>query len=93
MLQWQGVPALREIISDKINELYSRRYNPENEITITSGATEALFTAITAVVSPGDEVIIFEPAYDSYVPVVQLNGGIQYLYHLTKKIFQLTGKG
>src|ERR1039457_7039259 len=65
-----GVPVLREMISNKINDLYSKKYNPENEITITSGATEALFTAITSVVSPNDEVILFEPAYDSYAPEV-----------------------
>lgn len=84
-----GVSALREMISDKTYELYSKRYNPENEITITSGATEALFTAITAVVSPGDEVIIFEPAYDSYVPVVQINGGKPILIPLDKKDFSI----
>jgi methionine transaminase len=84
-----GVPVLREIISDKINDLYSKRYNPENEITITSGATQALFTAITAVVSPGDEVIIFEPAYDSYAPVVQINGGNPVFIPLGKKDFSI----
>jgi methionine aminotransferase len=88
-----GVPALREIISEKNYELYSRRYNPENEITITSGATEALFTAITAMVSPGDEVIIFEPAYDSYVPVIQLNGGIPVFIPLDKKDFSIDWDG
>jgi methionine aminotransferase len=84
-----GIPALREMISDKIYELYSKRYNPENEITITSGATEALFTAITAVVSPRDEVIIFEPAYDSYAPVVQINGGKPVFIPLDKKDFSI----
>ena len=84
-----GVPALREMISDKTYELYSKRYNPESEITITSGATEALFSAITAVVSPGDEVIIFEPAYDSYAPVVQLNGGNPVFIPLGKKDFSI----
>jgi methionine aminotransferase len=87
-----GVPELRKIISETIFNLYSRRYKPESEITITSGATEALFSAITAVVSPGDEVIIFEPAYDSYVPVVELNGGKPVLYLLIKRNFLLTGK-
>ena len=84
-----GVPILREMISEKINDLYSKRYNPENEITITSGATEGLFTAITAVVSHGDEVIIFEPAYDSYAPVVQLNGGKPVFIPLDKKDFSI----
>jgi len=84
-----GIPALREIISKKTHELYSRRYNPENEITITSGATEALFTAITAIVGHGDEVIIFEPAYDSYLPVIQLNGGKPVLIPLNKRDFSI----
>lgn len=72
----QGVPSLRERIAEKVLRLYGAKYNPETEITVTSGATEALFAAITAVVQPGDEVIVFEPAYDSYVPVIQLCGGI-----------------
>jgi methionine aminotransferase len=84
-----GVLELREMISDKTFSLYSKRYNPENEITITSGATEALFSAITAVVSPGDEVIIFEPAYDSYVPIVQLNRGKPVLIPLNEQDFSI----
>ncbi|MFI5236797.1 MAG: methionine aminotransferase [Ignavibacteriales bacterium] len=72
----QGVPALREMISKKVEKLYSRYYNPENEITVTAGATQALFTAITSVVESGDEVILFEPAYDSYVPDIVSNGAI-----------------
>lgn len=72
----QGVMALRERISDKAREMYGVQYGPDEEITVTSGGTEALFAAITAVVAPGDEVIVFEPAYDSYVPAVELCGGI-----------------
>ena len=72
----QGVPALRERIADKVLELYSAAYDPASEITVTSGATEALFAAISAVVKKGDEVIVLEPAFDSYVPVIELNGGI-----------------
>jgi len=72
----QGVPVLRQRIAEKIHRLYQADSNPETDITITSGATEALFCAISAVVNPNDEVIIFEPAFDSYLPVVQLNGGI-----------------
>jgi len=72
----QGVLTLREAIAEKVAGLYGATYDPESEITVTSGATEALFAAISAVVGPGDEVIIFEPAYDAYVPVVELNGGI-----------------
>ncbi len=71
-----GVPALREALARKIAHLYGHRYDPATEITVTSGATEALFSAITALVHPGDEVIIFVPAYDSYAPAVQLSGGV-----------------
>lgn len=71
----QGVKILRERISDKIRKLYGSYYNPNHEITITAGATEALYTAITTVVKPGDEVIIFEPAYDLYTPTVVASGG------------------
>ncbi len=70
-----GVGALREALAAKVNDLYAASYHPENDITITAGATEAIFAAITTVVRPGDEVIVFEPAYDMYVPVIQLNGG------------------
>ncbi|MCP4162148.1 MAG: aminotransferase class I/II-fold pyridoxal phosphate-dependent enzyme [Deltaproteobacteria bacterium] len=71
-----GVPVLREKISQKISELYGKKYDPDSEITVTSGATEALYAAISTVVNPGDEVIVFEPAYDSYLPAIELNGGI-----------------
>ena len=71
-----GVALLRERIADKVRELYRVSYDPASEITVTSGATEALFAAITAVVSPEDEVLVFEPAFDSYVPVIELCGGI-----------------
>ncbi|MGV3586515.1 MAG: methionine aminotransferase [Adhaeribacter sp.] len=70
-----GVAKLRENISQKTNLLYGVQPNPETEITVTSGATEALFCAIAAVVRPGDEVLVIEPAYDSYVPAILLNGG------------------
>jgi len=71
-----GVQHLREQIAAKVSELYGATYDPASEITVTSGATEALFAAITAVVGQGDEVIILEPAYDSYTPVISLCGGI-----------------
>ena len=72
----QGIHALREGLAAKILALYGARYDPETEITVTSGATEAMFCAISAFVRPGDEVVLFEPCYDSYVPVVRLNGGV-----------------
>ena len=72
----QGVPILRKRIAEKVLELYNAGSNPDTEITVTSGATEALYCAITAVVNPGDEVILFEPAFDSYMPAIRLNGGI-----------------
>jgi len=71
-----GVQKLRKQISKKIEKLYRRLYDVENEITVTAGATQAIYTAITTVVQPGDEVIIIEPAYDSYVPGVKASGGI-----------------
>ena len=70
-----GVPVLREAVSAKIEALYGRRYDAGSEITITAGATQAIFTAILAVVGPGDEVIVLEPNYDSYVPNIELAGG------------------
>jgi methionine transaminase len=71
-----GLPALREILSEVVFRTYEYRYDPETQITITSGATEGLYAAITAFVRPGDEVIIFDPSYDSYDPAIRLNGGI-----------------
>jgi methionine transaminase len=71
----QGVPVLRQAIAAKFIEIYGATYDPETEVTVTSGGTEALFDAVAAVVHPGDEVIVFEPCYDSYVPAIELNGG------------------
>lgn len=70
-----GVPALREAVAGKIEALHGRAYNPNTEITITAGATQAIITAILAVVHPGDEVIVLDPCYDSYVPNIELAGG------------------
>lgn len=72
----QGAVPLRERIAKKMEALYGARYDPASEITVTAGATEALFAALSAVVHPGDGVIVFEPAYDAYGPVIRLNGGI-----------------
>lgn len=70
-----GLPALREQIARKTERLYGRKVNPDTEVTVTSGATEALFAAIAAVVRSGDEVIVLDPCYDSYEPAIELNGG------------------
>jgi methionine aminotransferase len=70
-----GVYPLREALARKIEHLYGRRYDPASEILVTSGATEGLFSTLTALVRPGDEVVLFQPAYDSYVPAIQLSGG------------------
>ncbi|MFB6307635.1 MAG: methionine aminotransferase [Flavobacteriales bacterium] len=70
-----GVPNLREAISEKTESLYNISYEPENEVTVTSGATQAIYTAITATVKEDDEVVIFTPAYDCYQPAVELNNG------------------
>lgn len=77
-----GYMPLREVIADKAEFLYGTNINPDSQITITPGGTYALFTAITTVLQPGDEVIIFEPAYDSYVPAVELNGAVPVLIEL-----------
>jgi methionine aminotransferase len=71
-----GVMALREQIAIKTQKLYGAVYDPESEITITAGGTQAVFTAISAVIHPNDEVIIFEPAYDCYAPAIKLMGGV-----------------
>jgi methionine aminotransferase len=59
-----------------VSGLYGADYDPEHEMTVTAGATQALFTAVAALVHPGDEVIVFEPVYDSYVPAIELQGGV-----------------
>jgi len=71
-----GVVALRDRIAEKTEKLYGAVYNPDTEITVTAGGTQAIFTAITATINPNDEVIIFEPAFDCYAPAIKLAGGI-----------------
>lgn len=78
-----GVRALREVIAKKVKKCYGMELDPDEEITITAGATEALFSTISALVRPDDEVILIEPAYDSYRPAVEVNGGIAVTYELT----------
>ena len=71
-----GYMPLREAISHKTEKLYGAKYDPDTEITITAGGTQAIYTAITAVINPNDEVIIFEPAFDCYAPAIKIAGGI-----------------
>lgn len=70
-----GLMSLREMLSEKTEFLYSAKYDPDTEITITAGATQAIYTAISAIIREGDEVIVFDPAYDCYQPAVEMNGG------------------
>ncbi|MCP4296680.1 MAG: pyridoxal phosphate-dependent aminotransferase [Proteobacteria bacterium] len=84
-----GVPSLREQIKKKVDQLYGCQISGDDEITVTSGATDALFTAITACIHPGDEVIMFDPAYDSYEPAVTLNGGSSIHIPLTEGNYQI----
>ena len=72
----QGYMPLREVLAEKVQSLYGLSINPENQVTITPGGTYAIYTALTTVLQPGDEVIVFEPAYDSYIPNVVINGAI-----------------
>ena len=85
----QGAIQLREVISGKFEFLYKTTYNPDNEITVTAGATQAIYTAITAVVKKGDEVIVFRPAYDCYVPTIELNGGKAISIQLSKPNYKV----
>jgi methionine aminotransferase len=83
-----GIPALREAVAAKIEAMYGRKYDPGTEITITAGATQAIITAILAIVRPGDEVIVLEPCYDSYVPNIELAGGTVVRVPLTPGTFR-----
>ncbi len=89
-----GVPVLREALAQKTADVYGIQYDPDTEITVTSGATEAIFAAVTAVVQPDrgdgpDEVLVFEPAYDSYVPAIELNGGRPVFVTLTPPDYRI----
>lgn len=83
-----GVMVLREAIAAKIRAIYDRQYSANNEITVTAGATQAILTSILAVVHPGDEVIVLEPCYDSYVPNIELAGGTAVRVALTAGTFR-----
>ena len=83
-----GIAPLREAVAAKMQALYGRRYDPASEITITAGATQAIITAVLALVKPGDEVIVLEPCYDSYVPNIELAGGVVVRVPLTPGSFR-----
>ena len=83
-----GVAPLREAVSRKIQNLYGRHYDPVSEITVTAGATQAILTIVLAIVHPGDEVIVLEPCYDSYVPNIELAGGVVVRVPLTPGTFR-----
>ena len=83
-----GVAPLREAIARKISALYGREYDAASEITVTAGATQAILTALLAIVHPGDEVIVLEPCYDSYVPNIELAGGVAVRVPLTPGTFR-----
>ena len=72
----QGYPPLRKALTAKAARLYQTEIDPETQITITPGGTYAIYTAFTTILQPGDEVIVFEPAYDSYIPNIEINGGV-----------------
>ncbi len=74
-----GLPLLRERLAEKIKNLYSTQVRPDSDITITPGGTYAIYTSLTTILQPGDEVIVFEPAYDSYIPNIILNGAVPVL--------------
>lgn len=78
-----GIASLRHAIATKISTLYGQHYNPDTEITVTAGATEALMISIQALVKPGDEVVVIEPMYDLYVPAIELAGGKPVLVQMT----------
>jgi len=85
----EGILSLREVISEKLATLYGKSYSPEKEITLVAGATQGIFTAITAVVGKGDEVIIMKPAYDCYEPAIRINGGIPVFLQMEGKEFKI----
>lgn len=78
----QGYMPLRESLAEKVNYLYGAAVDPDTQITITPGGTYAIYTALTTILQPGDEVIIFQPGYDSYIPNVEINGAIPVLLNL-----------
>lgn len=84
-----GLPVLRELIAEKMNHLYGADYHPETEVTVTAGGTQAIFTALNAYINAGDEVIIFEPAYDCYAPTIKMLGGLVKPYQLAPPNYEI----
>ena len=84
-----GLPLLRQRLAEKVQNLYTTKINAETDITITPGGTYALYTALTTIIQPGDEVIVFEPAYDCYIPTIELNGGVPVLISLTHPTYAI----
>ncbi len=84
-----GLPLLREMIAAKVKKLYNADVHPTDEITITPGATYALYTALTAILQPGDEVVVFEPAYDCYIPQIELSGAVAITIPLTADTYKI----
>jgi len=84
-----GRPRLRQAIAQKVHDFYGLEANPDTEITVLHGATEAIFATILGLVNPGDEVIVFEPFYDSYVPAIQMAGGVPRFYTLRPPTWQI----
>ncbi|WEK21270.1 MAG: methionine aminotransferase [Candidatus Pedobacter colombiensis] len=84
-----GLPLLRELIAEKVSNLYGANYHPDTEVTITAGGTQAIFTALSCCINSGDEVIIFEPAYDCYAPAVKLLGGLVKPYELAPPVYEI----
>ena len=84
-----GLPLLREMIAAKVKKLYQINVSAADEITITPGATYALYTALTAILQPGDEVIVFEPAYDCYIPQIELSSAVAVTIPLTANSYKI----
>lgn len=84
-----GLSSLREVLADKMNSMHGLRPNPDTDITVTAGATQAIFTAITAFIDKGDEVILIEPAYDCYKPTIELVKGVPVPYELSAPDFKI----
>ncbi len=84
-----GLPLLRQRLAEKVQDLDTTKINAETDITITPGGTYALYTALTTIIQPGDEVIVFEPAYDCYIPTIELNGGVPILISLTHPTYAI----